>query len=108
MLCGDTWSTSQVCCSQEQVKDLSENLAVANSIISSCPACKKNFFDFFCTFTCSPDQSTFLNVTTTAHPAGKKEMVTSVDFYVDKAFGEGFFNSCKEVKFSTTNGYVMD
>ena len=35
-------------------------------------------------------------------------MVTSVDFLVDPRFGEGFFNSCKDVKFSTTNGYVMD
>jgi Niemann-Pick C1 protein len=59
-------------------------------------------------FTCSPDQSTFLNVTSTAHPKGKNEMVTSVDFFVDPEFGEGFYNSCKEVKFSTTNGYVMD
>ena len=35
-------------------------------------------------------------------------MVTSVDFFVDPEFGEGFYNSCKDVKFSTTNGYVMD
>lgn len=35
-------------------------------------------------------------------------MVASVEFLVNPAFGEGFYNSCKDVKFSTTNGYVMD
>jgi Niemann-Pick C1 protein len=107
-LCGESWKSLDVCCTEAQVKDLADNLQVAGSIISSCPACKKNFYDFFCTFTCSPDQSTFLNVTSTAQPTGKKEMVTSVDFFVDSTFGEGFYNSCKDVKFSTTNGYVMD
>jgi Niemann-Pick C1 protein len=34
--------------------------------------------------------------------------VTSVDFFVESKFGEGFYNSCRDVKFSTTNGFVMD
>ena len=62
-LCGDEWSDTKVCCKQEQVDTLQSNLGKANNIISACPACKKNFYDLFCTFTCSPDQSLFVNVT---------------------------------------------
>jgi Niemann-Pick C1 protein len=97
-----------VCCTSGQVQDLADNLQIASSILSSCPACKKNFYDFFCSFTCSPNQSSFLNVTATTQPEGKNEMVTEVDFFVNPSFGEGFYKSCKDVKFSTTNGYVMD
>ena len=50
----------------------------------------------------------FLNVTSTIHPDGKSAMVASVDFLVSETLGQTFFDSCKEVKFSTTNGYVMD
>jgi Niemann-Pick C1 protein len=107
-LCGEEWSSSKVCCTPEQVTDLSSNLAIASSILSLCPACKKNFFNFFCTSTCSSDQSTFLNVTSTLSPAGKSETVGSVHHLVAEDFGEAFFDSCKEVKFSTTNGFVMD
>ena len=34
--------------------------------------------------------------------------MTEVDYFVDQTFGDGFFASCKDVKFSTTNGFVMD
>lgn len=32
----------------------------------------------------------------------------SVDFFVEPTFGQGFFDSCKDVKFDASNGYVMD
>ncbi|GAW06208.1 niemann-Pick C1 protein [Lentinula edodes] len=34
--------------------------------------------------------------------------VKSVDFYVGPQFGQGFFESCKDVKFDASNGYAMD
>ena len=77
-------------------------------MISACPACWANFLNFFCTFTCSPNQSTFLNVTATAMSTDKKEVVTKLDFLVSDQYGSGFFDSCKDVKFAATNGYVMD
>src|ERR1700761_1964994 len=62
-VCGDEWKEGDVCCRQEQVDALRDNFAKVKNVVSSCPACKKNFYDLFCTFTCSPDQSLFVNVT---------------------------------------------
>lgn len=75
--------------------------------MSSCPACKENFFNLFCHFTCSPDQSLFLNVTDTMDKNGKT-MVTEVDQLVSDEYKRGFFDSCKDVKFGPSNANAMD
>lgn len=49
----------------------------------------------------------FLNVTST-QALGDKKIVTELDYFVSERFGSGFYDSCKDVKFSATNGYVMD
>ncbi|KAG0640786.1 sterol-sensing domain of SREBP cleavage-activation-domain-containing protein [Tuber brumale] len=107
-ICGDDWEEGPVCCGDDQLGDLSKNLKRVEALIASCPACKANFFDLFCTFTCSPDQSLFLNVTATQTASTGKEMVTELDYLVSPSYGSGFFDSCKDVKFSGTNGYAMD
>ncbi|CAK7268124.1 niemann-Pick type C-related protein 1 [Sporothrix epigloea] len=89
-----------------QVKALKDNLATANQLISSCPACKDNFYNLFCTFTCSPDQSLFINVTDAAEKNGKF-LVTELDQLVSEDYGTGFYESCKEVKFGPTNSKAM-
>lgn len=105
-ICGDKWSNGPVCCTEYQIDGLTENLNKANNLISSCPACKSNFFDLFCTFTCSPDQSLFVNVTQIA-PSGDKSQVRELDNLWSDKFGSGFYNSCKDVKFGPTNAKVM-
>ncbi|KAG0645741.1 NPC intracellular cholesterol transporter 1-related 1 [Hyphodiscus hymeniophilus] len=105
-LCGTKWSEGPVCCEAVQIDALAENLKTANSIISSCPACKENFFNIFCTFTCSPDQSLFINVTETK-AKGDKFLVMELDQLVSDEYGEGFYDSCKDVKFGPTNSNAM-
>lgn len=107
-LCGDRFKEGPVCCEEGQLNDLASNLKRAGAIISSCPACKANFFNLFCSFTCSPDQSLFINVTQTDLSTSKKEVVAELDYFVSDEYGSGFYDSCKDVKFSATNGYVMD
>ena len=87
---------------------MKSNLKKAEPIISSCPACKKNFFDLFCTFTCSPDQSLFVNVTAAQTASTKKLIVTELDNLWSDRYGKGFYNSCKDVKFGATGGKAMD
>lgn len=82
-------------------------LSTPNQIIGSCPACKDNFYNLICTFTCSPDQSLFLNVTDTLEKNGKT-MVTEIDQLVSQEYGEGFYNSCKDVKFGASNSRAMN
>lgn len=106
-LCGEEWKETDVCCDAGQVETLESNLNKARNIISACPACKKNFFDLFCTFTCSPDQSLFVNVTNTAEKNGKY-IVTELDQLVSDSYGTGFYDSCKDVKLGATGGKAME
>lgn len=106
-LCGEKWRTGPVCCELDQVKALKSELSTPNTIIGSCPACKDNFFNMFCTFTCSPDQSTFINITDSAEK-GEKQLVTQLDQLITEEYGSGFYDSCKEVKFGGANSKAMD
>ncbi|KAN0119669.1 multidrug efflux transporter AcrB transmembrane domain containing protein [Hyaloscypha variabilis] len=106
-ICGPKWNTGPVCCEADQLEALSKNLNSANGLISSCPACKENFYNTFCTFTCSPDQSLFVNVTQT-EKSGDKTRVTELDQLISEEYGAGFYDSCKDVKFGPTNAKAMD
>ncbi|KAF5024807.1 hypothetical protein F66182_3123 [Fusarium sp. NRRL 66182] len=106
-LCGEKWRTGPVCCNLDQVRTLKAELETPKNLIGSCPACKDNFFNMFCTFTCSPDQSLFVNVTGSATKNGKRE-VTELDQLISKEYGSGFYDSCKEVKFGGANAKAMD
>ncbi|CAG8596163.1 11314_t:CDS:2 [Funneliformis mosseae] len=81
-ICGSQFRNVPTCCDSKQLDDLSE--------------------------TCSPNQSTFLNVTSTGISSRNLPIVTSVDFFVGETHGKGFYDSCKDIKFAATNGYVMD
>ena len=97
-VCGDRFAEGPVCCTREQVDVLRDNFGFVETLLASCPACRNNFRDFFCSFTCSPEQGPFLNVTATQHSSDKRIAVKSLDFYVGEAYSKGFFSSCKEVK----------
>ncbi|KAJ3998282.1 patched family-domain-containing protein [Lentinula boryana] len=107
-VCGPEFYTGPVCCTFDQLQTLEDNFRIVDKIVSSCPACKNNFHDFFCKFTCSPNQGTFLNVTSTQTTNSNQIAVKSVDFFVGPQFSQGFFESCRDVKFDASNGYAMD
>lgn len=91
-----------------QIDALSNNLKLADGIISSCPACKDNFFNIFCTFTCSPDQSLFINVTKTEAGSSGKDLVTELDNLWSEEYQSGFYDSCKNVKNGASGGKAID
>lgn len=108
-ICGKEFPTEKVCCSLSQLQEMKSSLKRVDPIISSCPACRKNFYDFVCDFSCLPNQSTFINVTKTAIAIDtKQEIVTELTQFVDPMYADKFYKSCEEVKFSATNGYAMD
>ena len=49
-----------------------------------------------------------MNITETDTASSGKRLVSELDYFVSPSFGEGFYDSCKDLKFSATNGYVMD
>ncbi|PYI14710.1 multidrug efflux transporter AcrB transmembrane domain-containing protein [Aspergillus violaceofuscus CBS 115571] len=107
-LCGSKWQDGPVCCEDEQIDALSKNLKLAEGIIASCPACKENFFNIFCTFTCSPDQSLFVNVTQIEQNGSGKKLVTEIDNVWSEEYQSGFYDSCKNVKNGASGGKAID
>lgn len=108
-ICGDDWTHEKLlCCDSAQIKDLKNSLKKADGLISSCPACKANFYQFFCKFTCAPDQHDYVNVTQLGKSTDGRDIVTELSYYVKPEWAQGFYDSCKDIKFSATNGYAMD
>ncbi|KAL4081933.1 patched family-domain-containing protein [Scleroderma yunnanense] len=107
-ICGEEYAQGPSCCTSEQVETLRDSLSQAETIISSCPACRNNFRSFFCSFTCSPQQGSFLHVAETQKTSTGETAVKTVDFYVGHQFAAGFYDSCKNVQVGATNGYAMD
>ncbi|KAJ7904273.1 patched family-domain-containing protein [Mycena olivaceomarginata] len=107
-VCGPEYAEGPVCCTSDQVEALRDNFEPIESLLSTCPACRNNFRSFFCTFTCSPDQATFVNITSTQRTSSQEVAVKSLDFFVGEQFAEGFFDSCKNVQFDAANSYAMD
>ncbi|KAJ5569471.1 NPC intracellular cholesterol transporter 1-related protein 1 [Penicillium hispanicum] len=107
-LCGPRWEQGPICCHNEQIDALASNLKLAEGIIASCPACRENFFNTFCTFTCSPDQSLFVNVTETEDNGSGKTLVTELDNVWSEEYQSGFFDSCKNVKNGASGGKAID
>ncbi|CAK7346025.1 unnamed protein product [Dovyalis caffra] len=99
--------TGNVCCSEDQFDTLRSQVQQAIPFLVGCPACLRNFLNLFCELTCSPHQSTFINVTTTTKVKGNLT-VSAIDFYVSDAFGEGLYESCKDVKFGTLNSRALN
>ncbi|XP_011041222.1 PREDICTED: Niemann-Pick C1 protein-like [Populus euphratica] len=99
--------TGNVCCSEAQFDTLRSQVQQAIPFLVGCPACLRNFLNLFCELTCSPHQSTFINVTNTAKVKGNLT-VSGIDFYVYDSFGEGLYESCKEVKFGTMNTRALN
>ncbi|KAI8377569.1 patched family-domain-containing protein [Radiomyces spectabilis] len=105
--CGSQYGHGPVCCEKSQLDSLVEQVKRAEPIIASCPACWHNFLQFWCSFTCSPNQSTFVNITS-VEEGDTGPMVTSTDYWVGDNFGTQFYDSCKDIKFGSSNGFAMD
>ncbi|CAO3615122.1 unnamed protein product [Cunninghamella echinulata] len=108
--CGAAYQEGPICCDESQFNDLVDQVKRAETIVASCPACWKNFLQFWCSFTCSPNQSMFVNVTSSipSTKENEKDSVDQVDYWVWDTFGTEFFDSCKDIKFGSSNGYAMD
>lgn len=105
--CGAEYADVPLCCTESQIDELDQNFATPRTLLSSCPACYANFVDFFCSFTCSPKQASFLNVTKTQQTSEGKIAVAEVDYLVSDRFGTAFYDSCANVKMSAINDNVM-
>nr|XP_011465571.1 PREDICTED: Niemann-Pick C1 protein-like [Fragaria vesca subsp. vesca] len=99
--------TGNVCCTAAQFDTLRASVQQAIPFLVGCPACLRNFLNLFCELTCSPNQSLFINVTS-VNKVNNNMTIGGIDFYITDAFGEGLYDSCKDVKFGTMNSRAME
>ncbi|XP_031382221.1 NPC intracellular cholesterol transporter 1 [Punica granatum] len=99
--------TGNVCCTEAQFDTLRAQVQQAIPFLVGCPACLRNFLNLFCELSCSPNQSLFINVTAVAE-VKSNVTVDAIDFFVTEEFGEGLYNSCKDVKFGTMNTRALE
>ncbi|KAL7207283.1 hypothetical protein ACSBR1_029277 [Camellia fascicularis] len=99
--------TGNVCCTETQFYTLRSQVQQAIPFLVGCPACLRNFLNLFCELSCSPNQSLFINVTSVATVKGNLT-VDGIQYYITDTFGEGLFESCKDVKFGTMNSRAIE
>ncbi|OXB81667.1 UNVERIFIED_CONTAM: hypothetical protein H355_008916 [Colinus virginianus] len=79
------------CCDILQLQTLKNNLQLPLQFLSRCPSCFYNLINLFCELTCSPNQSEFLNVTSTIpyyDPISKenKSSITELQYFIGERF----------------------
>ncbi|XP_024990952.1 NPC intracellular cholesterol transporter 1-related protein 1-like isoform X4 [Cynara cardunculus var. scolymus] len=99
--------SGNICCTEAQFDTLRAQVQQAIPFLVGCPACLRNFLNLFCELSCSPHQSQFINVTSIAK-VKNNSTVGSIDYYITDTYGEGLFESCKEVKFGTMNSRAIE
>ncbi|TYI97034.1 hypothetical protein E1A91_D01G115100v1 [Gossypium mustelinum] len=99
--------TGNVCCTKAQFDTLQSQVQQAIPFLVGCPACLRNFLNLFCELTCSPNQSLFINVTSISK-IKNNSTVDGIDFFITDDFGEGLYESCKDVKFGTMNTRALE
>jgi hypothetical protein len=126
-----------VCCDDAQLATLKQQLDMAHGLLANCPACFANFRRFWCVFTCSPQQGSFVEVTNSrvcdaslfpgpnsgadgappqdaagcdGTPSNTQNVSTvqSVRLRVDEAYATALFDSCKDVTVSATGQKAVD
>ncbi|KAI3517965.1 hypothetical protein L1887_06233 [Cichorium endivia] len=99
--------SGNICCTEAQFDTLRSQVQQAIPFLVGCPACLRNFLNLFCELTCSPNQSQFINVTDISK-IKNNSTVGGIDYYITDTFGEGLFDSCKDVKFGTMNSRAIE
>ncbi|XP_074041061.1 NPC intracellular cholesterol transporter 1 isoform X5 [Leptinotarsa decemlineata] len=102
-------ASEPVCCSPSQIFNFDHNLAIAESLLSRCPACFNNFLEQICELSCSPKQSTFMKINATeTDEASNTTYITAVDIYLSNQYLESAFNSCKQVSMPQSGMKALD
>jgi len=99
--------SDSACCTNKQTDNLVSQLNKAGGILASCPACFNNFVKFWCLYTCSPNQSMFVDVNEIWQDDKQNSYVAVSTYNMQTTFAADLFNSCQDVKFGLTGNTVM-
>ncbi|XP_075457835.1 NPC1-like intracellular cholesterol transporter 1 isoform X2 [Ascaphus truei] len=103
-------NSTYACCTSRQLQSIKKSFALSKVVLSRCPSCAENFANIHCQNICSPDQSTFINVTRTFNTtlAGQPmQGLLEYECYFRRQFADESFNSCRNVRLPSTGGYAI-
>jgi len=99
-------SYESVCCTKVQAETMRFRLNQAYALFAACPSCFNNFESLFCNFTCSPDQSMFLDVAST-WDRGNDTFISAVNFSLNVLQANALYDACENVHFGPTTFTVL-
>uniref|UniRef100_A0A336LKH8 CSON011471 protein n=1 Tax=Culicoides sonorensis TaxID=179676 RepID=A0A336LKH8_CULSO len=99
----------EVCCDKNQIDVLNTNVKMAAGFLKRCPSCLKNLVQHLCDFTCSPNQSNFMNVKSIEmNKKTNQEYVTEVNLNISEDYINQTYESCKQVSTPSTGQLALD
>eukprot|EP01133_Synstelium_polycarpum_P009861 gene9861-11524_t len=71
-------------------------MLIASTIFGRCPACMYNLWDLWCAMSCSPYQSSFVEVTS-VRESGGLQLINTTNFVLEPGYASGIYNSCRDI-----------
>ncbi|CAH0550205.1 unnamed protein product [Brassicogethes aeneus] len=99
---------SELCCDVNQIINMADGFRKAEQILGRCPTCSKNVFHHLCHFTCSPNQTVFLDNVKTNTTEDHVTYALDVDIHLRSSFMDDVYESCKDVAVPQSGGTAMD
>ncbi|KAG6440989.1 hypothetical protein O3G_MSEX001610 [Manduca sexta] len=84
------------CCDHLQIRKMTEDLSLAETVLGRCPSCFRNFARHVCEMNCSPEQSRFVDVYTET-AADSTIYVNEIDYRLHESFMLGAHSACSGV-----------
>lgn len=92
-----------VCCTGAQIDNMAANIRTAASIFGRCATCMQNMLNSICEFTCSPEQSRFMNVSVetvedwSSGTLVERDAVLAAHVNMDERYINATYESCRHV-----------
>lgn len=97
---------NRTCCNTQQLVLFDKSIEVAATILGRCPSCLHNLKRHICDFSCSPTQSTFMEVAQLKKNV--TDYISAINLYVSNDYLDDTFKSCKQVSMPSTGQLALD
>lgn len=88
---------------------MADNIRDAQGVFGRCQTCIRNMLRSICAFSCSPEQSRFMNVTTVpSNLIDGAQMISAIQVNLDESYINGTFDSCRSVILPSTGRPSME
>eukprot|EP00347_Sterkiella_histriomuscorum_P010129 403377491 len=97
-ICPSYNGSEPLCCNDDQVQYLAYEFRQIDAVFGSdCSICAVNLKRMWCDFTCSPNQSQFVNPLAYYTTPDQFQNITIMDFYLNPTHAQAIYDSCSKV-----------